>query len=808
MSYAEVVVDFPASRGTFCYAVPEGLRVSVGQVVWVPFGARFAQGIVLALSDKPTVERTKQIAGVIAEYPVLSPIQIELARWISERYLCSLFDAMALMLPPGFGRQTVTYFEPSSSLGDFLPQTQEQRQVLDIIKEKKRVTLNELERALGKGTARKVIGELVGSGVLRKMTQLGRARVSPKTVYQVRLIAAEEQISREKARLSSKRAHKQMEILEFLRRRGQPVSVTELKESLHCTLAAIKALEKRHLIAIDSVRVRRDPLSGFVPVPSSPPALTASQEAALKRIRCAIAEQPRGGQVFLLFGVTGSGKTEIYLQVLAEVVAKGKKGICLVPEIALTRQTVERFASRFPGRVAVLHSGLSLGQQFDQWQEIKDGNYDVVVGPRSALFAPLPNLGVIIIDEEHEWTYKQDDKAPRYHARDVAIRLAELSNACVILGSATPDVVSFYKAERGEYHLLELKERVTPRGYSPLPEVCVVDLKEELKAGNLGLFSRPLLAAIEETLARREQIILFLNRRGTATFVRCGKCGFVFRCPRCSVALTYHSIEKQLICHRCRYILPLSSACPICLRRYFKFWGIGTQRVEEEMRQLFPEARLLRWDRDVVTRRYAHDQILEAFRTHKADVLIGTQMVAKGLDLPEVTLAGIINADTGLNVPDFRSGERTFQLLCQVAGRAGRGLKAGKVIIQTYSPENYAIEAASRHDYVAFYREEIAYRQQFNYPPFTRLVRLVYSHANELRCRSEAERVCQLIMRRAEKHNMAGVSVIGPSPAFVFRVRGKYRWQLFIRSSDPVQILSGVTLSPGWTVDIDPMEVA
>jgi primosomal protein N' (replication factor Y) len=473
----------------------------------------------------------------------------------------------------------------------------------------------------------------------------------------------------------------------------------------------------------------------------------------------------------------------------------------------LTQQTVERFANRFPGRVAVLHSGLSPGEQFDEWQWIMEGNCDVVIGPRSALFAPLPSLGLIIIDEEHEWTYKQEDKSPRYHARDVAIKLAQLSDAVVILGSATPDIGSFHKAQQGEYYLVELKERITPRGYSPLPAVSIVDLREELKAGNTSLFSRSLLAAMKETLAQGEQIILFLNRRGTATFVRCRNCGFVFRCPRCSIALTYHSVEKRLICHRCRYSIPVSPSCPRCFRRHLRFLGIGTQRVEEEIRHFFPEARLLRWDRDVITRRYAHEELLKNFRDHKADVLIGTQMIAKGLDLPQVTLAGIISADTGLNFPDFRSSERTFQLLCQVAGRAGRGVKAGKVIIQTYSPDNYIIEAAAKHDYLGFYYKEIDYRRRYNYPPFSQLVRLVYSHTDEELCHREVERVHRLILDEKARKDIIDFNVIGPVPTFAFRARGRYRWQLFLRGPDSTWMLSRLTLPRGWTIDVDPVGI-
>jgi primosomal protein N' (replication factor Y) len=812
MNYAGVAVNAPGSRSTFCYSIPPGLNVNVGQAVWVPFGSRIVQGIVLELSDEPAVEETKEIAGIITDFPQLSPIQMELARWISEYYFAPPFDALSLMLPPGFERRAITWFQLAArdSRGDKtdLPLTSEQRQVLSIISGKLKTSLPELEKTIGRSEARQITDQLLDRRLITGTLEPEPSRINPKTVPYMKLVADRKEAEAAKARLEKSRAHKQAELLEFLTGQTQPVSISELRKRLRCSPAAIKALESHHLVAVERLRVRRDPLAHLSFTPSPPPVLTSSQQAAWESIQDVIVGKPtRGGRplTFLLFGVTGSGKTEIYLQALAKIVAAGRRGICLIPEIALAQQTVERFASRFPGRVAVMHSGLSPGEQFDEWQWIMEGNCDVVIGPRSALFSPLPDLGLIIIDEEHEWTYKQEDKSPRYHARDAAIRLAQLSGAVVILGSATPDVGSFHETQEGEYQLVELKERITPRGYSPLPEVTVVDLREELKTGNTSLFSRSLLAAMKDTLAQDEQIILFLNRRGTATFVRCRSCGFVFRCPRCAIALTYHSAEKRLICHRCRYSVPASQNCPRCFQRHLRLLGIGTQRVEEEVKHFFPHARVLRWDRDVVTRRYAHEELLKNFRDRKADVLVGTQMIAKGLDLPQVTLAGVINADTGLNFPDFRSGERTFQLLCQVAGRAGRGVKAGKVIIQTYSPDNYIIEAAAKHDYSGFYHKEIDYRRRYNYPPFSRLVRLVYSHANEESCRREAERVCRLILEEKGREGVIDFNVIGPVPTFALRARGRYRWQVFLRGPDSSRVLSRLDLPRGWTIDVDPV---
>lgn len=799
MKYADVAVKCP-SYFPFCYAIPPHLNVHTGQAVWVPFGSRIVQGIVVQLREIPSVNVVKEIDDVITGYPLLSATQVELAQWISRQYLASLFDAMALMLPPGFERKLASYFRLSGDQSSLSLLTPEQAQVLHFIEERGRVSFTELEKKLGASKAGRITDKLVDLGLVVRFSELEKARVKPKVIPYIKLVASKDDIASEIARLKTTRAYKQAALLQFLAKESKPLPISEVRKQVTCSLKTVRALESGHLISIELVTVRRDPLAHFDIKPMPPVSLTSSQQVAWSRI------EHNGGKstVFLLFGVTGSGKTEIYLRALAKTVAEGKRGICLIPEIALTAQTVERFASHFPGRVAVSHSALSLGEQFDEWWWTRRGECDVVIGPRSALFAPQPDLGLIIIDEEHEWTYKQEDKSPRYHARDVALKLAELSGATVILGSATPDVDSFHKARLGEYKLVELKERITSHGYSALPEVSMVDSKEELKAGNTSMFSRRLLSAMKEALVQKEQIILFLNRRGTATFVQCRRCGFVFRCPRCSIALTYHSVEKKLVCHRCHYTLLLPVDCPNCLSSRLRFSGIGTQRVEDEVKRFFPQAAVLRWDRDVTRRRYAHEELLSTFRNRKADILIGTQMIAKGLDFPWVTLAGIINADTGLNFPDFRAGERTFQLLCQVAGRAGRGVKVGKVIIQTYSPDNYAVQAAAKHDYVSFYDQEINYRQQYNYPPFSRFIRLVYTHTNDKLCQKEAEKVSSLLLEK-KREEVPDWNLIGPIPAFASRVRGRYRWQIIIRGSNPVQALSDITLPQGWTVDVDPV---
>lgn len=808
MKYAEVAVNSPiAGRRSFCYSVPPQLAVEVGQAVWVPFGTKVLQGIVVRINDYPSFETTKEISAPITSSSLLLCSHVDAALWLSEYYLSSLFDAVALMLPPGFERRLVTYLQLLVDHVDLSRLGEEQKRVVFLLQGKGRVRLEELERKLGKRKASLIVQQLMRHGLVERTQELEEARVKPKLVTYLKLQIESNLAQQEVVRLRQSGAHKQAAVLDLLIRQNQPVPLAEIRKSVAFHRTVVESLNNRGLISVERVRVRRDPLAHLRIAPAVPPKLTPSQEAAWLNIRRGITQGSQGKvpPVFLLHGVTGSGKTEVYLRALAECIAQGKRGICLVPEIALTLQTIERFASRFPEQISVLHSGLSLGEQFDEWHRIKKGECNVVIGPRSALFAPQPDLGLIVIDEEHEWTYKQSDKSPRYHARDAAIKLAELSGAMVILGSATPAVETYYKAMQGEYQLIELRERVTPHGSSPLPEVEIVDLREELKAGNHSLFSRSLREAMAEALASREQIILFLNRRGMATFVQCRNCGFVFSCHRCLSSLTYHSAAEKLLCHHCRYSTALPAACPECFSHRFRFLGIGTQRVEAEASRLFPQARILRWDRDVAPGRRAHEELLSKFRDHEADILIGTQMVAKGLDLPQVTLAGVISADTGLNLPDFRAGERTFQLLCQVAGRAGRGVVAGRVIIQTYSPGHYAIRAASKHDYLSFYNQEIDYRRRFGYPPFSRLARLTFSHTNEITCCKEAQRVSRLLDDEIARRGLSDLRVIGPSPAFVPRVRGRYQWHVILCGVAPAGLLADIALPKGWVVDIDPV---
>jgi len=802
MKYAEVAVNSPlAQRRSFSYSIPPHLSVVAGQAVWVPFGPRVLQGIALKLTDVPGVPQTRDIIDVIAPEPLLSPAQIELAIWISQHYLSPLFDAVALMLPPGFERRLISYIQATDREADS-PLTSPQRQVLALLQKKGKIRLEEIEKALGKKQAQAVVGQLLRRNLISKTQVLSPSRVRPKLSSAVRLIISPEQASA--LRQSSRLGTKQAALLELLAAEGRPLLLTEVQQRVGCLPSTVKSLENKGLLVVERLEQTRDPLSRHRFSPAQPPILTLAQQAVWSIIRDSLEQRPKNGAVFLLHGVTGSGKTEIYLRALARVVELGQRGIVLVPEIALTPQTIERFAARFPGRVAVLHSKLSLGEQFDEWRRIQQGDFDVVIGSRGAVFAPQPDLGLIVIDEEHEWTYKQQEQSPRYHAREVAIKLSELRGAVVILGSATPDLESYHKALSGHYQMLRLPERIVLGEEVPLPRVEVVDMRQELKAGNRSIFSRSLEQSIAQALEAQEQVILFLNRRGTSSFVQCRDCGFTMRCQRCELSLTYHSDREELICHQCNARWPLPTHCPQCWSQRIRFLGIGTQKVAEITGSYFPKARLLRWDRDATRGKYSHQEIVECFSSHQADILVGTQMLAKGLDFPLVTLVGVILADVALNLPDFRAGERTFQLLSQVAGRAGRGVLGGKVIVQTYSPDHYAIQTASEHNYELFYQKEIGFRREQNNPPFSHLSRLLYTHTNSEKCQREAERIHRLLVERRDALGIGDISLIGPAPAFFQRIRGHFRWQLVVRGADPAALLAEVPLPQGWTVDVDP----
>lgn len=603
-----------------------------------------------------------------------------------------------------------------------------------------------------------------------------------------------------------------LEVLSRSKERALPLSAL-YKMVGAAARADVNALVDAGVAQLEDRQSWRDPLAEQEVDPETPPTLTGQQGQVWREIYDAFGKE--GRRVFLLHGVTGSGKTEIYLRALGRALRDNRQAIVLVPEISLTPQTVRRFSARFPGRVTVLHSGLSMGERYDQWRRVREGLVDVVVGPRSALFAPLPRLGLIIVDEEHDASYMQDDWPPRYHAREAALTLARITGSLVILGGATPSLESYAQALRGQFRLLELPDRIrTRRGPggkvqalvdSSMPRVQIVDMRDELRAGNRSMFSRALQQSLRETLRAGEQVILFLNRRGAATFVLCRECGYVARCTRCEVPYVYHADLERLVCHRCGRQIPPPQACPECGGRSIRQFGAGTERVVAEVQRLFPSVQVLRWDSDVARDQQSHDELLNSFIRQEASVMVGTQLVAKGLDLPLVTLVGVVSADTALHLPDFRAAERTFQLVTQVIGRAGRREEHGRAVIQTYHPDHYAIRAAALQDYKAFFRQEMAFRKRQGYPPLRQLALLAHTHAQELRCREEAFHLGRVLQERARA--VPNARVLGPAPAFVHKQRGRFRWQLLLLAEDVHPLLDGLELSAGWTVIVDPVSL-
>ncbi|MCP4415000.1 MAG: primosomal protein N' [Chloroflexi bacterium] len=634
-------------------------------------------------------------------------------------------------------------------------------------------------------------------------------------------------------------------VLTLLAQTAQPTSLTNIYAQSKASINHLRKLVKLDLIRFGSEEVWRDPLADRDFVPAEPPLLTADQARVWGRIKVAMlnvsgqvaSEQVASENVikpFLLHGVTGSGKTEIYMRAIEYAINEGKQAIVLVPEIALTPQTVRRFAARFPGRVAVLHSRLTEGERYDTWRRARQGLFDIVVGPRSALFTPLPNLGVIVLDEEHDPSYKQTPPVPPpyYHTRETAVALSKIIGATVIMGSATPDIVTYHRAQSGRFQLLELQKRVMGHRQRlesqaerlklenyyqhdgedpddaltiPLPPIQIVDLRQELRVGNRSIFSRALDKAITETLERGEQAILFLNRRGSATFVICRDCGYTATCPRCDMPLTYHRGSMMLVCHHCGRREPHQTECPVCQSKRIRYFGLGTEEVAERVQQRWPNSRVVRWDRDTTAGRNTHETLLSSFINQEADILVGTQMIAKGLDLPFVTLVGVISADVSLGLPDYRTGERAFQVLAQVAGRAGRGLLGGRVIIQTYQPEHYAIEAAAEHDFASFYIDEIRFRTQHSLPPFRRMARLLLIDPIDEQGRREAEALAKGLRLHIRQQALAASEILGPVPPFFNRIDGRFRWQIIVRSPDPNRLLTDFPIPQKWMVDIDPV---
>ncbi|WP_270171993.1 replication restart helicase PriA [Paenibacillus sp. SYP-B4298] len=927
---ARVIVDVP-SRQTdrpFDYAVPAELEswIEVGSRVGVPFGGRTLQGFVVELTQQSEVSgsRLKPLAELLDPVPPLSPDLVELAHWISVKYCCTWTAALQAMIPAALKGKAERYIglgegwtqaivgqqaeragrgeaarsdaaEPGDSL---LPQ-----ELRDYIARQGLVRLESLQ-------ARFPQWELLMAAALRSGELTERVavkdRLAVKKVLTVFPLLTEDELREELGKLSS-RAARQRELLETVARCPGGIALQQLLTEAGGSASSVRSLAAKGLVELREVEQDRDPYAGREFGVSEPLQLTEGQASVYRTITGSVLA--REAKVYLLQGVTGSGKTEVYLQSIALCIAQGRQAIVLVPEISLTPQMVERFKSRFGDAVAVLHSRLSNGERYDEWRKIKQRRVQVAIGARSAIFAPFDSVGLIIIDEEHESSYKQEE-TPKYHARDVAIKRARQHDAVVVLGSATPSLESYMAARRavppakrpadarlldhatatgavavsghprhvaagglpapgaqaraiqeearpgigygedidgrqaaaagqgamtppaGESQeptasvgaLLPLPERALGR---PLPPVEIVDMREELKAGNRSMFSRPLHSALQQCLERGEQAVLLLNRRGYSTFVMCRSCGYTAGCPHCDITLTYHQNTRMLRCHYCGFAQRSPESCPDCSSEHIRFFGTGTQRVEEELAKLFPGIRVIRMDVDTTTEKGSHEKWLTAFGRQQADVLLGTQMVAKGLDFPMVTLVGVIAADSGLHMPDFRAAEKTFQLLTQVAGRAGRHHLPGRVVIQSYMPEHYAIQTAKRHDYDAFLEYELKARRLLSYPPFCRLVLVTMSHEQLPLLIAQGELFAEQLRQLAASAGVLGdlsgsqervLSLLGPVASPIPRLKDRYRFQCMVKyrgSVDAVGLIRQAlaSLQEGqqskvlFSVDVDPQVI-
>lgn len=752
--YANVIVKTKTSLADklFTYKTDEFNEVKPGQRVLVPFGRgnRKEVGVVHSLTNQVDESiNYKNIIDTVESEPILNRELLQLAEFMVDTYVSDISSAIRTVLPPGDLVSIKELFysnEVEDELSSFLSKPKTFEEIKESFPSIRMLDL----------------GEMVESGKLKSMISTD----TEKMVKKVRMVNL---VSDDMSKIQAN-ANKQREIINHLKRKGKALSQRELLKETSASLSSLKSLENKGLLRIYDKEVFRKVIDK-APLYYSKHKLNAEQEKALDNI---INSSKR---VSLLKGVTGSGKTEVYLHLVEKAIDEGKKAIVLVPEISLTPQTIERFAGRFGKRVAVLHSALSQAERFDQWRMIKEGIYNIVVGTRSAIFAPLNNIGVIIIDEEHELSYS-NEKNPKYDAIDLANFRANYHDCKLVLASATPRVESYYRAQEGKYNLVELKKRVSDK---KLPKVIKVDMREELKSGNFSMFSNALREGIEENLNKGKQSILFLNKRGYTSHVFCRKCGYVQKCNACDASMTYHSYKNISICHLCGRTSKKILICPQCGSSAIKEFGAGTQKLEEATRLEFPQARVFRMDADTMTRKGSYEKVYRAMENGQIDILIGTQMISKGFDFKDVDLVGIMSADLSLNLPDFRAGEKTFQLITQVAGRSGRGDNEGKVVIQTYEPNHYAIEASEHHEYEEFYEKEIQLRQKLKYPPFYDMTLIRVSHANKSAAYEKAFSIARDFKDRLDSEDSY---VIGPNPPVIEMLNNKFRFNILVKTKD------------------------
>lgn len=767
MKIAEVILNTEVRSldRVYHYILPSELCAEIGVRVEVPFGNgnRTAIGYIVGFVDKTEIEQLKSIKKVLDKAPLISQNSIELARHIRRTTLCSMSEALKLLLPPSINFKVEQIVTLTTQRTETLTELQ------------KRVT-ETLKAAGGKAEKKKLLEAccIKSSSVLTSLSKKGLV-----TIEEVKVGGAHEKV-RKKVFLKVKPDEISENIGSAMQKAVELLAeydgmlLSELQALSGCGHSSLLSLRKKGIIGIEEVAVRRVPGERKYET-SERKTPTVQQENAIKNIVKSIDENV--SKQFLLFGVTGSGKTEVFLQAAEHCIKKGKNVIILVPEIALTPQMTERFVSRFSNSVAVLHSGLSLGERFDEWNRIKNGEVSVALGARSAVFAPFENIGLIVVDEEHESTYKSEN-SPRYDARKVSSFRAEQNNCPVVYASATPRVEDYYMALTGKKELIRLDSRVNNKA---MPEVITVDMAAELAEGNRSVYSRKALRELEENMSHGEQSIVFLNRRGFSTFVSCRACGYVAKCPNCSVSLNYHSKGQKLKCHICGFSTPNPEKCPECGSKYIKYFGAGTQKAEETLTEVFPRATYVRMDADTTSHKFSHERLLDKFKNENVDVLLGTQMITKGLDFPNVTLSVVLAADCLLNTGDYNASERAFAQLVQVCGRAGRGEKAGRAVVQTYDPCNKVIAFAARCDYEGFYKDEIASRKIMEYPPFSEIVSVLITGTDEIKTGDYGMKIEAELREMLADYQGMCLAFFGLSPASTFKIKNKFRYRILLK---------------------------
>lgn len=765
--FVKVIVDIPAAQVNrpFDYQVPEAYQDSLqlGMRVQVPFGNRQLLGFVVGIHHTSDFKGSlKPITAVLDYESFINEELLDLSEHLAQTLHAFRINVLQAMLPAMLKvkYQNIFLIHQPQALSDYeLPSDWLNQSQLD---------KDQVEAQL----SRKQIKQLLDQGVLELVYQV-QDQTTTKTQTMIELAMPAESIQQVIQELPA-RSQKVAQLLTYLLASGQPQWEQQaLLAASQVSASSLKTALKHGYIKSQKVSVYRDPLAHLEVEQSHSRTLTEAQEEVYEQVAQAL--EAHQDQTFLLEGVTGSGKTEVYLQLMAKASQMGRGAILLVPEIALTPQMVRQVKSRFQTGVAVLHSGLTNSQKYDEWRRIIRGQATIVVGARSSIFAPIRDLGLVIIDEEHETTYKQSD-TPRYHAREVAIWRCHYHQAPLLLGSATPSLESRSRAQVGRYQHLRLPERVNGR---PLPPVTLVDMTKEMAQQTTDELSSVLKDKIADRLAKGQQIVLLLNRRGYASYMLCRECGQVIQCPRCDISLTYHKHEHRLKCHYCDYQSPVPDRCPNCHSDYLRTFGLGTQKIEELLNQHFPEACVIRMDMDTTRKKGQHEALLDRFRRHEADILLGTQMIAKGLDFETVTLVGVINADTALNLPDFRAGEKTFQLLTQVAGRTGRGRFEGEVLIQTYNPDHYVMQLAQQHDYESFFYYEMKRRHLGHYPPYFYTTLITISSKYQAKAQAMSHQVKQALLASG-----AAIEILGPSQGAIARINERYYFQLLLKYKD------------------------